>query len=290
MHMNKRLVTVFLLLITLVSLFILPVSANSPGPWSDFTVKIVNAPEEMRYIDILVPLSQNEDKYSNNLDYLPEPSWESSPIYTYNKDGYVSHSFHYRSARRLTPATEGIESFSLDIHGLPSIKIVALDQNGNILKETEAFDPDPPLFLAVSQGYVEYDYQKNDVQVASKLNKTEIIFYLKLSMIGVLATVLLEWLFAFCFKTILLYTKCVFVTNLITQMVMRILFVLLYSFVWPSYVFWTVLLEILVYVSEYLIYRKFMFAVEKKAILIFTIAANTITLFIGLGINHLFMI
>ena len=251
--------------------------------------------KEYIYVDGKVILKDDlgnakQIEYCDNLNYLPEPCWESSPIYTYNKDGYVSYSFHYRYASRLTPTTEGIKSFPFYIHAWTSIKIVVLDQNGNILKETEAFDPDPPLFLAVSQGYVEYDYLKNDVKVQSEINEVEVRFYLVLSMIGVLATVALEWLFAFCFRTILLYTKCVFVTNLITQMSMRILFVLLYSLVWPSYIFWTILLEILVYVSEYLIYRKFMFVVERKTILIFTIAANTITLFIGLGINYLFMI
>lgn len=287
--MKKRLVTVFLL-ITLVSLFIFPVSANSPGPWSEFTVEILNAPEDVYYIDILMLLSPDDDMYSDNLKYLPEPSWESSPIYTYNKDGYVSHSFHYRHARRLAPPTDGIKSFSHHTSTWSSIKIVALDQNGNIVKETEAFYTDPPLFLTVSQGYVQYDYLKNEVKVETELNIGALYAYLIVSIIGVLLTASLEWLFAFCFRTILLYTKCVFVTNLITQMVMRILFALLYSFVWPSYIFWTILLEILVYVSEYLIYRKFMFVVERKTILIFTIAANTITLFIGLGINYLFMI
>ena len=287
--MKKRLLTLFLL-ITLVALLVFPVSANSPAPRPEFTVEILNAPEEKYYIDILMPLSPNDDEYRDNLNYLPEPSWESSPIYTYNKDGYVSHSFHYRSAMRLTPPTDGIKTFSLYFHSWSTIKIAVLDQNGNIVKETEAFDPDPPLFLAVSQGYVEYDYLKNDVKVQSEIDEVEVRFYLVLSMIGVLSTVALEWLFAFCFRTILLYSKCVFVTNLITQMSMRILFVLLYSLVWPSYIFWTILLEILVYVSEYLIYRKFMFVVERKTILIFTIAANTITLFIGLGINYLFMI
>ena len=77
--MKKRLVTVFLL-ITLVFLFIFPVSANSPGPWSEFTVEILNAPEEKYYIDILIPLSPNDGEYSDNLNYLPEPSWESSPM------------------------------------------------------------------------------------------------------------------------------------------------------------------------------------------------------------------
>ena len=138
--MKKRLLTLFLL-ITLVALLVFPVSANSPGPRPEFTVEILNAPEEKYYIDILMPLSPNDDEYRDNLNYLPEPSWESSPIYTYNKDGYVSHSFHYRSAMRLTPPTDGIKTFSLYFHSWSTIKIVVLDKNGNILKETEAFDP-----------------------------------------------------------------------------------------------------------------------------------------------------
>ena len=283
--MKKRLITVFLL-ITLVSLLIFPVSANSPGPRPVLTVEILNAPEDVYYVDMLVPLSPDDDRYSDNLKHLPEPSWESSPIYTYNKDGYVSYTFHYQRAGRLTPPTNTLTSYAT----WSSIKIVALDQNGNILKETKAFDPEPPLLLAVSKGYAQYDYLNNKIKVETELNKGVLIVYLVISVIGVLVTASVEWLFTFCFKTVLLYTKCVFITNLITQMVMRILFALLYSFVWPSYIFWTILLEILVYVSEYLIYRKFMFVVERKTILIFTIAANTITLFIGLWINYLFMI
>ena len=98
-----------------------------------------------------------------------------------------------------------------------------------------------------------------------------------------------EWLVSGPFGLRGSYQKTIFITNLISQLSMHFLEVLIMSFA-PRYVqdsiYWYALvvlvLEVLVYLSEFLVYRKKMTGVSGKRILLYTLCANTASLLGGL--------
>jgi hypothetical protein len=290
--MKRRLGTILVLAVLIPALFIMQVSANAPAPASHFSALLTQYPDNACYMDLLVPLSPADACYVDSTENFLEELTVDSPIYAYDQDGYMSYTFHYRDADTNIKLESGranyFENTDENMALFETVKLAVLDAKGNVLQVSEAFEPEPFLLMAVSLGSVDYDYKNNTVELNTRSTAPWAVLYLILTVIGIAATVILEWLIVFCFPQ-LLHTKVVIATNLVTQTVMRILFVLLYSFVWQNYILWTVLLEILVYTAEYLIYRKKMFTAPEKAILAYTITANTVTLLIGLGINYYFM-
>ena len=291
--MKRRLCTILALALLMPMFFVMQVSANAPAPASHFSAWLTQYPDNACYMDLLVPLSPADACYVDSTKNFLGELTADSPIYAYDQDGYMSYTFHYRNADTDIKLESGranyFENTDENMALFKTVKLAVLDAKGNILQVSEAFEPEPFLLLAVSLGSVDYDYKNNTVELNTISTAPWAVLYLILSVVGIAATVILEWLIAFCFTRLLLHTKVVIATNLVTQTVMRILFVLLYSFVWQNYILWTVLLEILVYTAEYLIYRKKMFTAPEKAILAYTITANTVTLLIGLGINYYFM-
>lgn len=287
----KRTVTILLTLLLLSVFLVLPVSANTAPPPPNFTVYLTNYPPEARYMDVLVQLSPEDADYTDNRDNFPNDTWAGSQIFSYEEDGYVSYTFHYRGAQRYIKINnhDRVEFFANadeKLQRFQSIKIAVLDNEGYILQISEPFDPAPSLFMAVGQGYAYYDYEEDKVEVSGHSDAWLLGVYLAISLAGVVVTVLVEWLIAHCFTPLLLYLKVVLLTNLVTQLTMRILFVLLYSFLWQNYWFWTLLLEVAVYTAEYFTYRKYILTAPKKTILTYVIVANTVTLLLGIGVNN----
>ena len=291
----KRITTVLLTLLLLSAFLVLPVSANGPAPYPTFTVYLTNYPPEARYMDVLVRLSPEDADYTDNRDNFPNDTWASSQIFSYEEDGYMSYTFHYRGAQCYIRISKSgrVEFFANSeekLQRFQSIKIAVLDEQGNILQISEPFDPDPSALMAMNLGYANYDYEADTVEVPNhsnvELSLMVLGIYILLAILGVAVTVFVEWLIAHCFTPLILYLKVVLLTNLVTQLTMRILFVLLYSFLWQNYWFWTLLLEVAVYTAEYFTYRKYILTAPKKTILTYVIVANTVTLLLGIAVNN----
>ena len=72
--------------------------------------------------------------------------------------------------------------------------------------------------------------------------------------------------------------------NLISQVVMRILFVFIN--IWTkNYLVSIIAVELLVYLGEYFTYRKIFGDLSTKKLLAFTVAANSVSLLLGLWMN-----
>ena len=117
------------------------------------------------------------------------------------------------------------------------------------------------------------------------------IFVIGLVVIYVLIigfTCLVEWLIAIPFALHRQYAKTIIATNLVTQIVMHLLEILSVSIAPPtsSFVVWYVivvlLLEILVLMVEFLIYRKRIPEVPARHLLQYTVCANTASLLGGI--------
>lgn len=290
----KRIMTVCFALLLLSALLAFPVSANGPAPSPVFRIDIENYPPEACYIDLLVPMILDDANYTDNRELFPDPSWAQPEIFSYSESGYVSYTFHCRGAEGNIKIEDGkVEFFQRteeNLERFQSVMIAVLDEKGNILQISEPFDPDPPALMAMNLGYAVYDYEAGTVEVPSHSHKglglTILGIYILLAIFGVAVTVFVEWLIAHCFAPLFRHLKVVLLTNVLTQLTMRVLFVLLYSFLWQNYWVWTLLLEVAVYTAEYFIYCKRIPTAPKKTILAYVVIANTVTLLLGVVVNH----
>lgn len=290
----KRTVTVLLTLLLLTALLALPVSANGPAPNPVFLVELENYPPEACYMDLLVKMSPDNENYADNRENFPDDTWGNSQIFSYEENEYMSYTFHYRGAEGNIKMNNGrVEFFERtdeNIKRFQSVMIAVLDEQGSILQISEPFDPESSSIMVMSLGYARYDYEADVVEVAEHSQAAWVLgilgVYILIAILGGLVTVFVEWLIAHCFTPLILYLKVVVVTNLVTQLTMRVLFALLYTLLWQNYWFWTLLLEVAVYTAEYLVYCKRIPTAPKKTIFTYVIVANTVTLLLGIGVNH----
>ena len=108
-----------------------------------------------------------------------------------------------------------------------------------------------------------------------------LLVYAVIAFCGLLLTVVLELLTVFFFGKCAKYAGDVALTNVTSQILMHITYLLICSLVRIDRLFLIVILEILVYLGEYLVYRKKMDEAPKSLALIYTLVANTISLVAG---------
>lgn len=293
----KRITTVLLTILLLTVLLALPVSANGPAPKSSFEVNLKNAPAEACYMDLLVEMTPDDVNYTDNRENFPDPSWAQQEIFSYSDNDYISYTFHYRGAEGNIKIENGkvkfFERSEENLNRFQSVMIAILDENGSIMMISEPFDPDPSGTKVMNLGYAIYDYEADTVEVPNQPQPetpvTEITKILGMYVLGAIISaavgVLVEWLIARCFVSLLLYQKVIVLTNVITQLTRCILFMAL-IFLWQNYWFWTLLLEVAVYTGEYLVYCKRIPTAPKKTIISYVIIANTVTLLLGLAFNY----
>lgn len=109
----------------------------------------------------------------------------------------------------------------------------------------------------------------------------DILFYIILALPGLLVTLVTERLVARMLPEHRQYLTFITVTNIISQVVMHYLYLSTYAVVYPYQNYSVIVLELLVYTVEFLVYWKRMKEVPVKKILLYTIAANTASLLLG---------
>ena len=110
------------------------------------------------------------------------------------------------------------------------------------------------------------------------------------SIPGIVVTIISEWMVAGIFGMQSGEQRMVRRVNLISQILMRIVFVFLNAVLNLSYLTSVVVLEIAVYMLEYLVYRRLIKSFSAKKIFAYTIAANTVSLLLGMLMNDLFLL
>ena len=262
--------------------------ANAPAPPNHFYCNIENAPQNAAYLDILIEITPHNDEYSafnsqeNNIS-------ADSQIALYNENGYMSLSFHYKNISR---ADMGIAYpyFIMDYYNQsidkisPTIKAVILDKEGNILQISDAISTVPETTDEFARTLT---YNANEAAPVLQFNHyykgSSHPFYYLLSLLIILfrmaLSVGIETFAAIPFKIHPIWK--ITVINILTQ-TMLILFMM---FSGLSYLTALIIGEVFVYISEFIAYILLYKSIPKWKIAIYTIAANTITLIMGLLMN-----
>ena len=299
--MKIRKMTRFLLSVLLLLILPISVSANGPAPDPWYQFQLSNLPEGTVYVDLLIYLPESDPMYEKLVSAnLTEEISEESEIIVYCEGDYRSYTFHYRNALSairvdrnsevyfFTDYTAGKQGVTVrydhadEIFSRGEIRLVMLDAEGNILKISPLLSLEPREFLSYLVGSFIYDAKTDELTVFTGGAGTGWIIYFALCLLGLLLTCVIESLIACTFGLYKQYGNLIKWTNVISQLTMHILYITLYRYVFWKYTYATILLEILVYVGEFLFYRWEMQDISAGKCLTYTAVANTVSLISGL--------
>jgi len=289
-------------------LFIVPVSvayADSPAPPSYFYAYVTNTDNNVKYIDVLVKFSKGSSYYSDlNSSNVKACGFNSStPIVSYNQDGYRSISFHSKGINTMpstSPGEFGIcKDIELDNNSnsistiTDSIRIALLDKSGNILKvsnvvsvvptSNDTFPREVRYDARIATPIVNFTPYYHGGFMAGNVIPSVSFILAFLFRMAISTTI--ETLIAIPFQIKPLWK--IIVTNIATQIM---LFALIVSDT-QGYTNAVIIGEIIVFISEFVAYIFLFKHISKRKIAVYTAIANTISLAVGLIFNsfHIFV-
>lgn len=282
-----RNITVSILAVMLMTVFVLPFSvcANGLPPSPELIVELSNLPEGTVYVDIAIRAP--EDRIVDLAQDPPEGVSKDSPMVRGEYGEFVSYSFRVRYAEStIVPDAHSNVSFSDPeiINDSKQVRLVMADKDGNILKVSDPFTVTPKNLFDYSLNLFEYDAATDALHVSMGYSSMFFLLYIGISIIGLIATCMIEWLIGVAFKLTRNYAVLIVGTNVVSQTLMRLLFIPLYSMM-PHYIALTVLLEILVYTGEFIAYRFLAKDVPARKWLLYVITANTASLLASILLN-----
>ncbi len=282
-----RNITVSVLVIMLMTVLVFPFSvyANGPVPNPKLIVELRNLPEGTAYVDIAV--CAPEDAIVDLAQDPPEGVSKDSSLVRGEYGEFVSYSFRVQYAEStIIPDENGCISFSDagKIHDWEEIRIVMADENGEILKLSDTFSLAPRNLFDYSLNMLAYDAATDKLEMETAFSSLFVMLYVLISAVGLVLTCFVEWLIGVAFKLTKNHAKLIVVTNVVSQILMRVLFVILYSLI-PQYTLLTVLLEILVYTGEFIAYRFLAKDIPAGKWLQYVLAANTASVLAGMLLN-----
>lgn len=286
--------------------FSLPLSvyANAPEPPDYLTVVLSNLPENAVYADLLIKIDEKDPEFT---DFQPNDFADSAEkakkIVDYSADGFRSFTFHYKDSKSNIKIKRdydnnyhhaefckgmGYESYYTQYEKLRSgyrdIKLVLLDKDFNIITVSKAAQLPDMRNEFVFYGAAYYDFATNSLEAEDEFNAYFLVFGGMFSMIIILISVGIEFalslLFGFKGKQLL----TIIIVNLCTQIAMRVLYIVLPF----TYFIETIILEILVYITEFLIYKSRFKPFSIRKIAVYTIIANTLSLLAGIQLENYF--
>jgi hypothetical protein len=273
-----------------------------------FVFELLNAPEEAVYMDLLIRMDETDPRYCElEEDNLPNSFSESAEIITYFEDGFLSYTFHYRGAIsqiQLNEKSEAVffvdstrriysgdtiiaEDHKQDIETRGKIRLALLNAQGDIVKVSRSLSIRPSGLFSYSLGTFHYDAAQDCLKVDSKSNLGAILVFLIVGIGGIIWTCFIEWLVALSFDVVRKYSRLTVIVNIVSQLIMRVGQMLLLNVMYVFdiilvYLGMILLLEILVYLGEFLLYTRLMKDVSWKRCFAYTVCANTASLISGL--------
>ena len=288
-------VIVFILLLVL---NVSPVKANSAAPLYAIIVEIEGCDyensDEFYNVDVLV----NTTRYSsyNFLDSVNQYYTIEYPDYTdfdylkVTEGDWVSYSAYFENADVNINVCyiELVDTLDF-VNPILEIKVVYFNDLGETLFTSELININPelansriegsilfnPTTLEVTNAITEYDNSSifDTLQIIAMFTYASILFIPLLIYVSSLFEALISGFFKF--KKI--KRTSVFWLNIITQIIMYILF----SKINLEYYVTLVIVEIAIYTSEYLVLIKVYKEEDKRKVLYFILIANTVTLLMG---------
>ena len=299
----KRILTAVLILLVCSLTLSSFVSANSPEFPDYFTVYIYDPPTGAAYVDLLIELPVSDSHYSPlEAQNIPSSFSENAEILTYcDSDGYRSYTFHYQGAKaQIKLKRDGVPhtyffvddlmtydatayQHARDICSRGSVKLAILDQEGNLLHVSEKLGlNNGNMFLTNTNNYY-YTLADGKWVVDTFQYGISMIFEWLCKAVMIFLNMLLELLVASIFG-LYEYRRCIIWTNIASQLLMRIAYRLLRGLI-PTYFVLTLILEVFVYIGEYLVYRRSFTDVSRRKCLAYTLTANTLTLVFGVALQ-----
>ena len=276
-----------ILIVLLISVSFLPVQvfANGPAPRPELCFELQDIPSGTVYVDLAVcaPKSEIVQLAQNPPDGLTV----DCPLVCGEYEGYVSYSFRVKGAESsIVPDADGFVYFSHagEIPEWGKVRLVMADSSGNILKISQPFDISPKSLFAFSLNTFKYNADMDALHMDTHVSTFAVIVYILISIAGIVLTCGVEWIVGKLFDLTHLFGKLILVTNIISQILMRILFVILYGIL-PQYVLLMVILEVLVYAGEFAVYRLKADYISTKKWVLYVLTANTASLVLGLVLN-----
>lgn len=298
MKRTKRALSMIVLIIACVFAFPLSAFANAPAPADHLTVEITNLPQNAVYADLLIKIDPEDPNY---VDFQPHSFADDlskvGELVDYSVDGYRSFTFHYRGAQSnilLKDVDDGeyivefcngseYQEYLTQYEDLRQnyrdIKIVLLDEDYHIITVSRAGELPEKSDYFVFHGYASYDAAEGSVTAEKSFNDYVVLFFGFVMAISVATELLVARFFRFEGKKIM----CVLAVNGCSQIVMRVLFVLLPF----AHLVEMVILEVFVYLAEFFVYKKRFKQMETSTILRYTIIANTASLVVGILLDRL---
>lgn len=283
-------------------LFSISAFANSPKPAPYLNVTISNAPENAVYADLLIKIDETDPHY---IDFQVSGDYGSdkekiSEILNYSEEGFRSFTLHYRDAKSnieidkeddsywnvdFCDTYDFFEDFTTQFEDLlenyNTIKIALLDENYKIIAVSEQAKMPKDSSVKIFLNSVVYDVSENTLEMESHISSVAILLVGLFSVFIMIASVITEFLAALFFKFKGKHFRIIAITNICSQIIMRMFYFLLPL----PYIIETIILEILVYSAEFLVYKKTLKDISIKKILTYTVIANTLSLIIGVFLD-----
>lgn len=234
------------------------------GPKPSITINLENMNTKNYLIDLLV-YDESGENYSSPLDYNGNKQTitveQQETLHKINYDGWISEGTRW-GAYLLFADCSGNNKHEhyFSYFGTPeTYKVVIVFNNG----ETRVTD-----VIHRTDFQSEITVDVNTMEVVSKGNVSST---LKSILIPLLVTIIVEIIIALVmkFKNI----KVILLTNAITNILLQLL--LIYTPL--SYILTFVILEILIFIAEYLTYKKYLNNISKQKIISYTLLANLAT-------------
>lgn len=162
------------------------------------------------------------------------------------------------------------------------IKIALLDKDFNIIVVSEATRIPKENRAILFSGMIDYDVSNDSFHADTMISPYFILFSISIMLVSIGTESIIALLFGFKGKRLL----SILTVNVCSQIIMRVLYVVLPL----TYLIETVILEVLVYGTEFLIYRKRFEQISTTKIAIYTVIANTASLSLGILIDRYILV
>ena len=291
---------VILMIISLIT-FPMGVSANAPEPAAHLTIVFSNLPDEAVYADLLIKIDENDPNYIDHRSNTPVDGIQNiEGLACHSENGYRSFTLHYKNA----VSNIKIEHYYDDLYRVDfcngpeyqayltqyedlrenynDIKIALLDKDFNIIVVSEATRIPKENRAILFSRMIDYDVSNDSFHVDTMISPYFILFSISIMLVSIGTELIIALLFGFKGKRL----SSILTVNVCSQIIMRVLYVVLPL----TYLIETVILEVLVYGTEFLIYRKRFEQISTTKIAIYTVIANTASLSLGILIDQYILV
>ena len=233
------------------------------GAKPSITINLENMYTDDYLIDLLV-YDETGENYNSEMNYNGNglSKEEIKTLYDINYDGWISEGTRWNEYLLFADCNGNSDhKHFFNYFGTPeTYKVIIIFNNGDI-RITDV--------IHRTEMNSEITIDINDMKIIQSEN---VLFKLKFIMIPLLLTIFIEIIIALIMK--LKNIKLILLTNTLTNILLQLF--LLYTPL--SYLLTFAIMEILIIITEYLIYKKYIKDTSKSKIILYTLLANLVTI------------